>query len=1113
AGRSLQDMGWQATSMTFTANAPSTALNFASASPNDSVGPALDNVRTTLIGFGAIEDTVLSSSVRAVDPDGDALTYSLVSGTTHGSLTLNANGSFTYTPDANYNGADSFQVKASDGAASAVQTFSIGVAAANDAPTIVPSGATFDGSAHVGIAGPAIFTGAGGYSYEVTFKTSSTGIYQTLLSVGVFTTNKASEFVIGPDGKLNFGVNNAHVSVITSAGSVADGQWHTATATYNGSGQLALYLDGALVGTSSYAGVSLTGGVAMIGAANTDIRNHFVGEIAEAHVWNRGLSAAEATNQSTPSPTDAGLIGSYLFSSGTTANAASGLPDGANVGVTFSVSGGVREIAEGAAGEGSAISSTSGAILFKDVDAGDSHGATFTPNGAGYLGSFSLAVDQALDRANWQFTVADAAIEHLAAGQVLAQSYTVTVTDAAGAPVSQVVTVTIAGTNDAPVVANAIPDRSVNEDTSWTYTIAGNAFSDVDSASLTYAARSLGGGALPAWLSFDAATRTFSGTPPTNFNGTVALQVTASDGSLSVTDAFNLNVAPVNDAPVLANAIPDRTVNEDSAWSYTMEANSFTDVDNPTLTYAASLSGGGALPSWLGFNAATRTFTGTPPANFNGTVGLTVTASDGSFSVSDGFILSVLPVADMPTLSVGSSTVLQPTVGAAAAYTASLTAGQAFTFNWNFVAGDYLPYNDFAFVSVNGVVTSLALVEVVGDYGGTGWRTYSFTAPTTGSYTIGIGVANDRDTSFISDLLVDNVRIGGVSVASFESSISPFAISGTVTRASAFSTTNAPVVQSPTDGAFMLRINGTPTSAAALETFVGAPAGSLALAATPTGHAGKPIAVPVNVTTPPGDLQDTYILIKGMPAGATFSLGSYDAALGGWKVDASALGGNLTMTTSVTGNHTLTITATSFASETNTTQTTAAKSVSITVLAGTGSDPLVFDLGGDGVSFLTADAGVTFDLDGDGTAEATGWLTAGDGLLVLDLDGSGAIEDGTEVLSETFLGLDFANSLDALRFLDDNEDGVIDAGDEAYSTLRLWADADGDGVSDAGELHGFAEMGIVSIDLSATELDATQDRQDLLGSAAFSFEDGSVGTYYVVQLNQPALVPAGEFLG
>src|SRR5262249_43973384 len=86
---------------------------------------------------GTNEDTPVSGNVLTndTDVDGDTLSATLVSGPAHGALTLNADGTFTYTPIANYNGPDSFTYKANDGSAdSNVATVSIDVAPVNDAP-------------------------------------------------------------------------------------------------------------------------------------------------------------------------------------------------------------------------------------------------------------------------------------------------------------------------------------------------------------------------------------------------------------------------------------------------------------------------------------------------------------------------------------------------------------------------------------------------------------------------------------------------------------------------------------------------------------------------------------------------------------------------------------------------------------------------------------------------------------------------------------------------------------------------------------------------------------------------------------------------------------------
>jgi len=87
----------------------------------------------TTESFSTNEDTAYSGTLTGTDADGDTITYSKVSDPTHGTLTINSNGTFTYTPSSNYNGSDSFTYKASDGVAdSSNKTVTVTVNSVND---------------------------------------------------------------------------------------------------------------------------------------------------------------------------------------------------------------------------------------------------------------------------------------------------------------------------------------------------------------------------------------------------------------------------------------------------------------------------------------------------------------------------------------------------------------------------------------------------------------------------------------------------------------------------------------------------------------------------------------------------------------------------------------------------------------------------------------------------------------------------------------------------------------------------------------------------------------------------------------------------------------------
>ena len=108
-------------------------------------------------GYSVNEDALLAITAPGVlandtDSENDSLTAILVSGPANGGVVLNANGSFTYTPALNFNGADSFTYKANDGVAdSNVATVSITVNPVNDPPAADPGG-PYNGTAGVAVA-------------------------------------------------------------------------------------------------------------------------------------------------------------------------------------------------------------------------------------------------------------------------------------------------------------------------------------------------------------------------------------------------------------------------------------------------------------------------------------------------------------------------------------------------------------------------------------------------------------------------------------------------------------------------------------------------------------------------------------------------------------------------------------------------------------------------------------------------------------------------------------------------------------------------------------------------------------------------------------------------
>ncbi len=181
------------------------------------------------------------------------------------------------------------------------------------------------------------------------------------------------------------------------------------------------------------------------------------------------------------------------------------------------------------------------------------------------------------------------------------------------------------------------------------------------------------------------------GFDPTGASGSVVVEtMTFADGS-TVNLAEQVPSAS-NHAPTVAMSPADQTAREDTAFSLTLPASTFADVDlihGDELTYSAALADGAALPGWLGFDADSRTFSGVPLNSDVGTMAITVTATDqGSLSASTGFTLAIQNVNDAPMVA---APIADQSAAEDSAFT--LTIPDTTFTDEDVIHGDHLTYN------------------------------------------------------------------------------------------------------------------------------------------------------------------------------------------------------------------------------------------------------------------------------------------------------------------------------------------------------------------------------------------------------------------------------------
>jgi VCBS repeat-containing protein len=467
-----------------------------------------------------------ATAIGAADPDGDTLTYSVRpgAGAAHGSVSFNqANGTYSYAPNANFNGSDGFTILVSDGkGGTAEQVVSVTVTPVNDAPTAPAAGSvttaedTASAATAIGASdidgdslSYAVKSGAGAANGSVSFNQAN-GTYAYTPNANF---NGSDSFtIVISDG--NGGSAEQVVAVTVTPVNDAP----TAPAT----GMVSTVEDTASAATA-------------IGAADLDgdTLTYAVKPGAGAAHGSVSFNQANGTYSYAPNANFNGSDGFTVLISdgkgGTAEQVVSVTVTPVNDAPTAPAARSVTT-AEDAASAATAIGAS-------DID-GDSLSYSIKPGAGAANGSVSF------NQANGTYSYAPNANFNGS------DSFTLVVSDGKGGAAEQVVSVTVTPVNDAPT-APATGAVSTDEDTASAATAIGAA--DIDGDTLTYSVKP-GAGAANGNVSFNQANGTYTYIPVPNFTGSDAFTILISDGhGGTAQQAVSVTVANVNDAPTGVN--------------------------------------------------------------------------------------------------------------------------------------------------------------------------------------------------------------------------------------------------------------------------------------------------------------------------------------------------------------------------------------------------------------------------------------------------------------------------------------------------------------------------------------------------------------------------------
>ena len=561
---------------------------------------------TADLNLNTDEDAAVAGQIVASDLDGDTLAYSLATAPVNGSVTVDpATGAFVYTPDANFNGTDSFIVMVSDGQGGNVSsTVTIGVAALNDAPTTTDL--NLNTEEDVAVSGQIMATDVDGdvLSYAVS-SVPQNGVLILNAATGEFTYtpntnyNGTDSFVVTiSDG--NGGATTSTVTVGVTPVNDVPTVSPIALDSINEDGNLIITQNDLLAGASDIDGDSLTAVNLTLASGNGTLVENGDGTwtFTPSINWNGAVDFAfDVFDGTTTVPNTASL----------TVLSVNDAPTTANIALTTD--------------EDTAVS---GQVTATDID-GDvlSYIATTAPqNGVLIL---NAATGEFTYTPNTNYNGSD--------------SFVVTISDGNGGTTTSTITVGVAPANDAPTVS-PIALSDINEDGNLIITqndlLVGAGDIDGDALTAINLAVTTGSGSV-----VDNGDGTWTFTPTADWNGAVDFAFDVFDGTTTVPNTASLTVLSVNDAPTTANIA--LTTDEDTAVSGQVTA---TDIDGDVLSYIATTAPQNGV---LILNAATGEFTYTPNTNYNGSDSFVVTISDGNGGTTTSTItVGVAPVNDAP---------------------------------------------------------------------------------------------------------------------------------------------------------------------------------------------------------------------------------------------------------------------------------------------------------------------------------------------------------------------------------------------------------------------------------------------------------------------------------